>query len=75
MADRAAARFVTAGKLRLSRAPISELAAAALKAEEVAGLTGADFIVIAVPAGTADATAAPAEAAAQAAIDGRRPTT
>lgn len=69
MPDRVAARFVKSTLLKLSRAPVSELAAAALKAQEVAGLDAADFIVIAVPPGTADAAAAPAEAAAQAAVD------
>lgn len=52
------ARVVTAGTLKLSRAPTAELGAAALQAQKAAGLTVADFVIVAVPAGTADDTMA-----------------
>lgn len=42
---------VTEGELRLSRAPSAELAAAALRAQQDAGLEAADFIVVAVRGG------------------------
>jgi hypothetical protein len=57
----AAARLVARSRLRLSRAPVAELAAAAIRAQEATGLEPADveFIVVAVPAGAgADARVA-----------------
>lgn len=67
MPDPSAAVYVLEGRLRLSRAPAAELAAAALAARKTAGLTtGCDFIVVAVPSGTSPArTSAVAEAAAR----------
>jgi tripartite-type tricarboxylate transporter receptor subunit TctC len=50
------ARIVPEGRLRLAKSPTAELAAAALRAQEGAGLehkTGADFIIIALAPGTA----------------------
>lgn len=66
--DPAAARHVAEATLRLSKAPTAELAAAALEAQEAAGLERADFIVVAVPPGTAPATV-DAVAAAAASVD------
>lgn len=47
-----AAWLIPEGRLRLSRAPAAELAAAATRAQEAAGLDAADFIVVAVPPGS-----------------------
>lgn len=70
--DPSAAAYVSEARLRLSKAPAAELAAAALQAQAEAGIDpsagngkGADFIVIAVPAGTAPATLAAALEAAR----------
>lgn len=68
MPDPSAAEYVVEGRLRLSPAPTSELAAAALRAQEAAGLgEGCDFIIVAVPSGAApdavDAVVAAAKAA------------
>lgn len=66
--DPAAASTCLESRLRLSKAPTAELAAAALRAQKVAGLDGgADFIVVAVPPGTAEGAVGPVEAAARAA--------
>lgn len=56
MAENAAARIAPAGRLRVSRAPVAEIAAAAQHAQEAASLegAGADFIVLAVPSGAGD---------------------
>jgi len=48
------ARIVTAGTLKLSRAPTAELGAAAMQAQKAAGLEVADFVIVAVPPGSAD---------------------
>jgi hypothetical protein len=47
-------RFITGGQLHNSRVPTAELAATAYQAMQGAGipLGAADFIVVAVPAGT-----------------------
>lgn len=70
----AAARFVSASTLALSRAPAAELAGAALDAQAAAGIAeqGAEFIIVAIPAGSDNIAAAAeaAEAAASAALDG-----
>jgi len=47
------ARVVPEGRLKLSRSPSADIAAAAMQAQEAAGLTTADFIVVAVKPGTA----------------------
>lgn len=56
---------VTSEKLRLSRAPHAELAAAATQAQEDAGLEEADFIIVAIDPdsseGAVDAIAAALE--------------
>jgi hypothetical protein len=59
-----AATFVSEARLRLSKSPTSEIASAALEAKQDAGLERADFILIAVPAGTAPGTLAAVTAAA-----------
>lgn len=41
-------------RLRLSRAPTADLAAAAIEAQKTAGLDQADFVVLAVEPGTVD---------------------
>lgn len=53
--DPTAARFVTAAQLHANQAPTSLLAAAALQSSDAAGvdLGKADYIVLAVPGGTA----------------------
>ena len=51
---RTGVRTIPEGRLRLSRSPVAELAAAALQAQEAAELAdGADFIIVAVPIGKA----------------------
>lgn len=55
MSERASAAVIEE-TLRLSRSPAAELAAAALQAQSDAKLPAADFIVVAVPAGTAGET-------------------
>lgn len=49
----AAARTIPEGRLRLARSPTTDLAAAALQAQQAAELQAADFIVIAVDPGAA----------------------
>lgn len=49
----AASSAVTEERLRLSRSPAAEVAAAALDAKAKAGLEAPDFIVVACTAGTA----------------------
>lgn len=61
----AAAKYVPVGRLYQSRAPTAELGAAAMQAQEAAGLEAADFIVVAVTPGTADAVVADVERAAR----------
>lgn len=41
-------------KLKLSKAPAAEIAAAAMAAQRDAGLDQADFVIVAVPAGSSD---------------------
>jgi arginine repressor len=53
----AGAKYVPVGRLLQSRSPVTELGAAAMQAQDAAGLDRADFIVIAVEPGTADALA------------------
>lgn len=65
MATQASAALVEEGRLRLSRAPHAELSAAALEAQEAAGLDSADFIVIAVTPGEGGDALEAAEAAAK----------
>lgn len=66
----AAAVYVEEARLRLSRAASAELAGAALRAQEAAGLDSADFIVVAVPPGAAAGGAArAAEEAARGVLD------
>lgn len=57
--DNVAARPVARGRLALSRAPVAELAAAAIRAAEAAGLEPADveFVVVAVPVQQAERAA------------------
>lgn len=49
----AAARSIPEGRLRLSRSPTTELAAAALLAQEATELEACDFIIVALPPGAA----------------------
>lgn len=54
MPENARTAIVDEATLRLSRAPAAEIAAGALMAQKAAGLErGADFILIAVPPGSA----------------------
>lgn len=57
---RAGARYVETIRLKMSRAPVAELAAAAIRALEDAGLDAqdADLIVVAVESGRADVVVA-----------------
>lgn len=57
----AGAKYVPVGRLLQSRSPVAELGAAAMQAQEAAGLEAADFIVVAVTPGTADAVVADVE--------------
>lgn len=52
--DKVGVRIVPEGRLRLSKAPTSELGDAALQAQHAAGLDAADFIIVAVTPGTGD---------------------
>lgn len=65
----AGARYVPLGRLLQSRSPIAELGAAAQQAQQDAGLERADFIIVAVTPGTADAVTPELERAAAAAVD------
>lgn len=65
MPQKSAAIIVTEGQLRLSKAPTAELAAGALRAQEVAGLEAADFLVVAVQPGSGDAALDAVRAAAR----------
>lgn len=67
----AAAKYVAVGRLYQSRAPVAELGAAALQAQQAAGLEAADFIVVAVEPGHADAVVADVEAAARGDVPAR----
>ena len=51
---KAGVRIVPEGRLRLSRAPTSELGAAATLAQQEAGLDAADFVIVAVQTGLGD---------------------
>jgi hypothetical protein len=57
--ENTAAMPVARGRLALSRAPVAELAAAAIRAQEASGLEpqAVDFVVIAMPAGNAEPAA------------------
>lgn len=55
---------VASERLRLSRAPAAEIAAAALQAQRDAGLERADFVVLAVEPGKLDAAKAAVDGAA-----------
>lgn len=66
---RNASRAIAEERLRLSKSPASEIAQAALDAQQAAGLDRADFLVIAVEPGQADV----AEQAIDGAIDGADP--
>jgi hypothetical protein len=63
-----AVRYVTPAVLRLSRDPSSDLAAAAIRAQEASGLEAGEaaFLVIAVPAGDAGPAAVEARSALEA---------
>lgn len=61
----AGAKYVPVGRLYQSRSPIAELGAAAQQAQAAAGIGAADFIVVAVEPGQADAVVAAVEAAAR----------
>lgn len=65
MPENTAARYVPEGKLRLDRVPVSLLGAAAIHAQQAAGLEAADFIIIAVPPGQASGMTGPLEQAAR----------
>lgn len=68
MAASTGVQVVPEGRLRLSRSPTAELAAAAYLAQQAAGLDAADFVIVAVAPGTAtDALARDVEKAAGAA--------
>lgn len=61
----AAAKYVALIHLLQSRSPIAEIGAAAKQAQDAAGLKQADFIVVAVTPGTADAIVAEVQRAAR----------
>lgn len=64
MAEPASAFTVTDARLRLTKSPSAAIAEAARRAKEDAGLDAADFIVVAVPAGSGEATRRAVEEAA-----------
>lgn len=51
---KAGVRIVPEGRLRLSRAPTSELGAAAMLAQKDTGLDACDFVIVAVEPGAGD---------------------
>jgi len=65
---KAGVRIVPEGRLRLSRAPTSELGAAAQQAQAEAGLDAADFVIVAVEPGLGDDALAKAVRDAAAAL-------
>lgn len=65
---KAGVKIVPEGRLRLSRAPTAELGAAALLAQEEAGLDAADFVIVAVEPGLGDDALAKAVRDAAAAL-------
>ncbi len=75
--SRIGVRVVPEGRLRLAASPTNELAAAALLAQDAAGIPpsdGADFVILAVPPGAAgDRLARHVQAAAEAWVAEHRP--
>ena len=64
--EHAAVNIVPEGRLRLSRSPVAELAAAALRAKEAAGIDAAapaEYVIVACPPGTAEQLAPAVKAA------------